>query len=69
MDIDDAASAFLLQLLPMGVSGTSCLSTGESDVLGLLSLSMEGSAKTSLGYTIIYYIVAILSAKLLFFIF
>ena len=69
MDIDDAASAFLLQLLPMGVSGTSCLSTGESDGLGLLSLSMEGSAKTSLGYTIIYYIVAILSAKLLFFIF
>ena len=65
MDIDDAASAFLLQLLPMGVSGTSCSSSEESHVLALLSLSMEGSAKTSPGYTIIYYIVAILSSKLL----
>ena len=64
MDIDDAASALLLQLLPMGVT-----TNGESDVLGLLSLSKEGLRKQALLTQIIYYIVAILSAKLLSFIF
>ena len=44
-----AASAFFSQLLPMDVSERSCLSS-EEFVLGLLSFSVEGSAKTSLGY-------------------